>query len=81
MEKLEEVYKASQALMQECAANHQRMIDYCHALRFLLMISATEETPFTAGIQQLIDYQENLRRVATSYHKAVGEALKASHAQ
>lgn len=79
MDELEDVYQSSKNLMEQIIASHQNATDFLCALRFLLKANP-ENTLFINGIGDLIEHQENLRRVATSYHQAVGKAIKDSKA-
>ena len=77
IETLEEVCNSSKYLMAQVSANHQDMLDFCYALRFLLK-SAPGMEPLIIHLEKLIAHMENLRIVATSYHKAVSDFVEDS---
>ncbi len=83
MSPLEQTYKASVPLMQRLTEEHQHVLDFCHAMRFVLRYNnAAENQVFITGLEQLISHVEGLRRVASSYHQATGELVRADlHAQ
>ena len=72
---LERVYKASQPLITNAIENQEEVEDFIRALRFLIRMNG-DAGAFMQGFEKLLTYQENLQRIAVSYHQAVGESIK-----
>ncbi len=78
MSRIAQVYEASTPLMQHLTEEHQHVVDFCHAVRFILNASPSPENQlFIRGLEQVMTHVEGLRRVASSYHQAVGEQVRA----
>ena len=72
---LEQVHKASQPLITNAIETQEEVEDFIRALRFI-MRSNGDAGAFMLGFEKLLIYQENLQRIAVSYHQAVGESIK-----
>lgn len=72
---LTQVYTSSKTLVNSVIDRRQQVTDCLCMLRFL-MNANPDARMFVPAIGEVIEYQDSLFRIATSYHKAVGEVIQ-----
>lgn len=77
LSELREAYEASKPFISNAVATYDDAEDFIRSCRMMMKSSGAEGTDmYVKGFTSLLDYIGTLKRIAQSYHKAVGNAIQ-----